>query len=57
MSQAAGIALKSLASSLLDGRTLSAEQNPISKCSAASLYTSGADTVGPPTSVKSLYPD
>jgi hypothetical protein len=46
MLQAAGLAVKSLALSLLKGRTLSMEEDHISKWSAASLYANGADTVG-----------
>ncbi|KAG0702309.1 cytochrome P450 [Suillus ampliporus] len=41
---AAGIAPKSFTSNLLDGRTLSAEEDHIVKWSAASLYSGGADT-------------
>ncbi|OAX39048.1 cytochrome P450 [Rhizopogon vinicolor AM-OR11-026] len=41
---AAGIAPKSLASSLLEGRTLSAEEDHMSKWSAATVYAGGADT-------------
>jgi hypothetical protein len=45
--QAAGIAPKSFTSNLLEGRTLSAEEDHIVKWSAASLYSGGADTVSP----------
>ncbi|KAG2077746.1 cytochrome P450 [Suillus decipiens] len=41
---AAGIAPKSFTSNLLEGRTLSAEEDHIVKWSAASLYSGGADT-------------
>ncbi|KAG0699878.1 cytochrome P450 [Suillus ampliporus] len=41
---AAGIAHKSFASNMLEGRTLSAEEEHIVKWSAASLYGGGADT-------------
>ncbi|KAG1753726.1 cytochrome P450 [Suillus paluster] len=41
---AAGTAPKSFTSNLLDGRTLSAEEDHIVKWSAASLYSGGADT-------------
>lgn len=45
--QAAGIAPKSFTSDLLQGRILSAEEDHIVKWSALSLYSGGADTVGP----------
>ncbi|KAG1752629.1 cytochrome P450 [Suillus paluster] len=41
---AAGFAPRSFTSNLLDGRTLSAEEDHIVKWSAASLYAGGADT-------------
>ncbi|KAG0705558.1 cytochrome P450 [Suillus ampliporus] len=41
---AAGIAPKSFTSNLLDGRTLSVEEEHVVKWSAASLYGGGADT-------------
>ncbi|KAG1737603.1 cytochrome P450 [Suillus lakei] len=44
---AAGIAPLSFTSNLLEGRTLSAEEDLTVKWSAASLYAGGADTVGP----------
>ncbi|KAG1731607.1 cytochrome P450 [Suillus paluster] len=47
---AAGIALKSFTLDLLDGRTLSAEEDHIVKWSAVSLYGGGADT-----SVSAIY--
>ncbi|OAX31420.1 cytochrome P450 [Rhizopogon vinicolor AM-OR11-026] len=47
---AAGIAPKSFASSLLEGRTLSAEEDHISKWSSAALYAGGSDTT-----VSSIY--
>jgi len=47
---AAGIASRSLTSDLLEGRTLSAEEDHIVKWSAASLYAGGADTT-----VSSIY--
>ncbi|KAG2148111.1 cytochrome P450 [Suillus clintonianus] len=47
---AAGIAPKSFTSNLLEGRTLSAEEDHIVKWSAASLYAGGADTT-----VSSIY--
>ncbi|KAJ8583010.1 cytochrome P450 [Rhizopogon salebrosus TDB-379] len=47
---AAGTALKSFASMLLEGRTLSAEEYRMSKWSAAALYGGGADTT-----VSSIY--
>jgi hypothetical protein len=47
MLQAAGLAVESLSLSLLEGRTLSMEEEHLAKWSAASLYSGGADTVGP----------
>ncbi|KAH7916689.1 cytochrome P450 [Hygrophoropsis aurantiaca] len=41
---AAGIAPKSFTSNLLEGKTLSAEEDHVVKWSAASLYSGGADT-------------
>ncbi|KAJ8590892.1 cytochrome P450 [Rhizopogon salebrosus TDB-379] len=47
---AAGIAPKSFTSDLLEGRTLSAEEDHVVKWSAASMYAGGADTT-----VSSIY--
>jgi hypothetical protein len=47
MLQAAGIAPKSFTSALLEGRTLTSEENDVVRWSAVSLYGGGSDTVGP----------
>ncbi|KAG1749707.1 cytochrome P450 [Suillus paluster] len=58
---AAGIAHKSFASSLLEGRTLSAEEEHVVKWSAASLYGGGTHTTVSATYsfflAMTLYPD
>ncbi|KAG2148121.1 cytochrome P450 [Suillus clintonianus] len=53
---AAGIAPKSFTSALLEGKTLTEEEDHVAKWCAGSLYSGGADTVGPFLPM-TLFPD